>query len=48
MSARNPSGVPAVLSSEEPGADFTAFEQVQSKTALAMLLTRLDVPQPST
>jgi predicted ATP-grasp superfamily ATP-dependent carboligase len=29
-------------------ADFVAFEQVQSKTALATLLTRLDVPQPST
>jgi predicted ATP-grasp superfamily ATP-dependent carboligase len=29
-------------------ADFAAFEQVQSKTALATLLTRLDVPQPTT
>jgi predicted ATP-grasp superfamily ATP-dependent carboligase len=29
-------------------ADFVAFEQVQSKTALATMLTRLDVPQPST
>ena len=29
-------------------ADFTAFEQVQSKTALAVLLTRLEVPQPAT
>jgi predicted ATP-grasp superfamily ATP-dependent carboligase len=29
-------------------ADFTAFEQVQSKTALAMLLTRIEVPQPAT
>jgi predicted ATP-grasp superfamily ATP-dependent carboligase len=29
-------------------ADFAAFEQVQSKTALAMLLTRIDVPQPVT
>ncbi|NVN86037.1 MAG: hypothetical protein HXX15_08090 [Rhodopseudomonas sp.] len=29
-------------------ADFAAFEQVQSKTALARLLTRLDIPQPST
>ncbi len=29
-------------------ADFTAFEQVQSKPALAALLTRIDVPQPAT
>jgi predicted ATP-grasp superfamily ATP-dependent carboligase len=29
-------------------ADFSAFEQVQSKAALASLLTRLDVPQPAT
>eukprot|EP01030_Chromulinospumella_sphaerica_P007688 gene7688-7517_t len=29
-------------------ADFAAFEQVQSKTALAELLTRLNVPQPAT
>jgi predicted ATP-grasp superfamily ATP-dependent carboligase len=29
-------------------ADFEAFEQVQSKTGLASLLTRLKVPQPTT
>jgi predicted ATP-grasp superfamily ATP-dependent carboligase len=29
-------------------ADFMAFEQVQSKTALTMLLARIDVPQPAT
>jgi predicted ATP-grasp superfamily ATP-dependent carboligase len=29
-------------------ADFTAFEQVQSKASLAELLARLDVPQPAT
>ena len=29
-------------------ADFSAFEQVQSKPALAALLTRIDVPQPPT
>jgi predicted ATP-grasp superfamily ATP-dependent carboligase len=29
-------------------ADFAAFEQVQSKAALAELLTRLQVPQPET
>ena len=29
-------------------AAFDAFEQVQSKTALATLLTQLDVPQPAT
>ncbi|MBW8816400.1 MAG: hypothetical protein JF588_23520 [Caulobacterales bacterium] len=29
-------------------ADFEAFEQVQSKTGLARLLARLDVPQPAT
>src|SRR6266480_2324150 len=29
-------------------ADFGAFEQVQSKAGLAVLLTRLNVPQPAT
>ncbi|MGP0088673.1 MAG: hypothetical protein ACLPKB_01735 [Xanthobacteraceae bacterium] len=29
-------------------ADFAAFEQVQSKAALATLLRRLDIPQPAT
>lgn len=29
-------------------ADFAAFEQVQSKAALAALLVRLDIPQPAT
>jgi predicted ATP-grasp superfamily ATP-dependent carboligase len=40
--ARLPRGLRLAL------ADFAAFEQVQSKTALAGLLARLDVPQPAT